>query len=429
MENKLTSSSKLYLKKIQKIDGKVILPGSKSLSNRALLLSALAKGRTKLLNVLKSDDTSRMIEALQKLHVHLTSNASTVDIDGLGGTFDEGLNQVELDLGNAGTAMRPLCAALAVSKGQFKLTGEMRMMERPIGPLTEALKSLGLKIEYLNNDGYPPLLIRGSQMRGHEVSIDGSLSSQFISALLMTAPVCGGLKISVEGDLISKPYVDLTCDLIKKFGAKVSRRGYNEFCVEGTGYVSPGSYLIEGDASGATYFAAAASVAGSVEIFGIGADSVQGDSKFFDILSKMGAKVTRTENSVIVKKGHLDGIEVDMNDMPDAAMTLVPLALYTNGPVIIKDIGSWRIKETDRIDALATEMRKLGVKVKSGQDYISIDASVRNDVTPTFDTYNDHRMAMCMSLVALDREIYINNPECTSKTFPGYFNTLSSICR
>ncbi len=425
----MKSANSLALKKINSIEGQVILPGSKSLSNRALLLSALAKGRTRLLNVLKSDDTARMVEALQKLHVRLSLNASTVDVEGLGRCFDEGLNQVELDLGNAGTAMRPLAATLAVSKGQFKLTGESRMMERPIGPLTEALKSLGLKIEYLNNDGYPPLFIRGSKPLKHEVSIDGSLSSQFISSLLMTAPVCGGLKIKVDGDLISKPYVDLTVALIEKFGAVVKRRGYNEFEVEGTGYTSPESYVIEGDASGASYFAAAAAIAGKVEIHGVGEDSLQGDVKFFDVLSKMGAKVKKQEHSVIIEKGRLRGIEIDLNSMPDAAMTLVPMALFTKGPVTITNIGSWRIKETDRIEALACEMRKLGVIVQSGHDYISVDASTRNKETPVFNTYNDHRMAMCMSLIALDRDIVINNPECTSKTFPGYFKVLASVSR
>lgn len=231
----------LKLNKINAVSGKVILPGSKSLSNRALLVSALAKGDTKLLNVLKSDDTNRMIEALTKLNVKLKVNANTIDVQGLGGVFDEGLNTVDLYLGNAGTAMRPLCSVLAVSKGLFNLTGEPRMMERPIGPLTEALKSIGLSIEYLNNDGFPPLRIRGSKVNSHEVSISGTTSSQFITALLMTAPVCGGLKIKIEGDLISKPYVDLTINLIEKFGAKVHRNGYSEFEVEGTGYQSPKS--------------------------------------------------------------------------------------------------------------------------------------------------------------------------------------------
>lgn len=423
MKNSLT------IPKIKSVEGQVILPGSKSLSNRALLVSALSKGSTKLLNVLKSDDTSRMIEALEKLKVKLNVNASTVDVTGNGGVFNEGLNSIELFLGNAGTAMRPLCAALSVSQGVFTLTGEPRMMERPIGPLTEALKSLGLSIEYLNNDGFPPLRIRGGAVKSHEVSISGSTSSQYISALLMTAPVCGGLNIKIVGDLISKPYVDLTVSLIEKFGAKVERNGYKEFKVEGTGYTSPCSYLIEGDATGATYFAAAAAINGDLEIYGLPKGSVQGDIKFLDILENMGAKIERKENSVVVRKSKLHGIDVDMNSMPDAAMTLVPLAMYTDGPVTIRNIASWRVKETDRIAAMVKEMSKLGVKVESGSDYISIDASSRNEAVPEFDTYNDHRMAMCMSLIAFDRDVVINDPECINKTFPSYFTTLNAICK
>lgn len=417
----------LNLKKIEAVKGKVIIPGSKSLSNRALLVSSLAKGNTTLLNVLKSDDTARMIEALQTLSVKLNVNMNKVDIQGNDGVFSGDLCQKELYLGNAGTAMRPLCSVLSVSKGVYELTGEPRMMERPIGPLTEALKSIGLNIEYLNNDGFPPLLIRGSQVKNHEVSISGTTSSQYISALLMTAPVCGGLKIKIVGDLISKPYVDLTIDLIEKFGAKVIRNGYKEFEVLPTGYTSPTTYLIEGDATSATYFAAAAAIAGEIEIYGLSKSSVQGDFKFFSVLEKMGANVTYLENSVIVKKDELHGIDIDMNAMPDAAMTLVPMALYTDSPVTIRNIASWRVKETDRIQAMVNEMSKLGVCVSSGNDYISIDATQRNNITPSFDTYNDHRMAMCMSLVAFDREININDPECINKTFPTYFNLLKSV--
>lgn len=417
----------LNLKKIESVKGKVIIPGSKSLSNRALLVSSLAKGNTTLLNVLKSDDTARMIEALQTLSVKLNVNMNKIDIQGNDGVFSGDLCQKELYLGNAGTAMRPLCSVLSVSKGVYKLTGEPRMMERPIGPLTEALKSIGLNIEYLNNDGFPPLLIRGSEVISHEVSISGTTSSQYISALLMTGPVCGGLKINIVGDLISKPYVDLTIDLIEKFGAKVLRNGYKEFEVLPTGYTSPSTYLIEGDATSATYFAAAAAIAGEVEIYGLSKNSVQGDFKFFSVLEKMGAKVTYLENSVIVKKDKLHGIDIDMNAMPDAAMTLVPMALYTDSPVTIRNIASWRVKETDRIQAMVNEMSKLGVCVSSGNDYISIDASQRNNITPSFDTYNDHRMAMCMSLVAFDREININDQECINKTFPTYFSLLKSV--
>ncbi len=419
----------LKLSKIKSVQGRVTLPGSKSLSNRALLLAALSEGNTELLNLLKSDDTARMLEALKALGVKLAQRGSACEVTGIAHAFDIGLNSITLDLGNAGTAMRPLCAALAFSKGVFTLTGEPRMMERPIGPLCEALKSVGIHVDYLNNSGFPPILVRGGQVTSHELEIDGSLSSQFITALLMAAPLCGGLKIRISGDLISKPYVDLTVALMQSFGVTVKRRGYSEFVVDATAhYVSPDSFMIEGDATGASYFAAAAAIAGKVEIYGLGKNSTQGDAAFLNILERMGAKVTRDEHSVTISKADvLHGIEVDMNAMPDAAMTLVPLALYTDSPVTITNIGSWRVKETDRIEAMATEMRKLGVKVETGADFISVDCSERNDELPIFNTYNDHRMAMCMSLTAFDRDVIINDPDCVSKTFPSYFKELRSI--
>ncbi len=421
----------LKLSKIQAVSGRVTLPGSKSLTNRALLLAALSEGKTELLNVLKSDDTARMLEALRSLGVKITERGSVCEVVGLGHAFDIGLNTLTLDLGNAGTAMRPLCAALSFSRGVFRLTGETRMMERPIGPLCEAIKSCGIHIDYLNNDGFPPVQIRGGKAIRRDLEIDGSLSSQFISALLMASPLCGGLKIRVSGDLISRPYVDLTCALMQDFGVEVKRRGYSEFTTDPEAYyVSPSSYMIEGDASGATYFAAAAAVAGKVEIYGLGSHSTQGDAGFMSILERMGAKVTRLDTMTVVEhQSPLSGIEIDMNAMPDAAMTLIPLSLYTSSPVTVTNIGSWRVKETDRIEALATEMRKLGVKVKTGTDFISVDGSERNDETPVFNTYNDHRMAMCMSLIAFDRDIVINDPDCVNKTFPSYFKELRSISK
>jgi 3-phosphoshikimate 1-carboxyvinyltransferase len=422
----------LKISKLGSVSGRVTLPGSKSLSNRALLCAALSEGRTALLNLLKSDDTARMIESLKTLGVQVAERGTACEVDGLGHAFDIGLNSVKLDLGNAGTAMRPLCAALSFSQGRFVLTGSKRMFERPIGPLCEALRSLGVHIDYLNNPGFPPLLIRGCpNPKSHEASIDGSLSSQFITALLLAAPLAGGLKIKVRGELISKPYVDLTVRLMERFGIRISRKGYSEFAIpEGSRFESPGSCLIEGDATAATYFAAAAAIAGKVEIYGITPDSVQGDAKFLDVLAGMGAKVTRLEHSVVVERqGRLKGIDIDMNAMPDAAMTLVPLALYTDGPVTVRNIASWRVKETDRIEAMAAEMRKLGVKVETGEDFISVDASQRNSETPVFDTYDDHRMAMCLSLCAFDRDIVINDPQCVGKTFPGYFKELAAVAK
>ena len=301
------------------------------------------------------------------------------------------------------------------------------MQERPIGPLTEALHELGLNVEYLNNPGFPPLQVWGKQPTAHEVTIDGSVSSQFVTALLMAGPLMGGLTVHVRGDLISKPYVDLTLALMETFGAKVIRTGYSSFEVKDCPYVSPETYFIEGDASGATYFAAAAAIAGEVEIFGISKHTTQGDANFLKVLSQMGAEVIYKEDSVIVRKHALRGISVDMNSMPDAAMTLVPLSLFTDGPVTITNIASWRVKETDRIEAMVNEMSKLGVSVESGSDFISLDGSVRNHEEVEFATYKDHRMAMCMSLIALDRQIRIQDPECVKKTFPNYFNLLQSV--
>ncbi|MDD6318876.1 MAG: 3-phosphoshikimate 1-carboxyvinyltransferase [Succinatimonas hippei] len=419
----------IRIEKIKSVSGRVTLPGSKSLSNRALLCASLSDGRTTLLNLLRSDDTARMIEALKALGVTINDRGTTCQVDGIGHGFDTGLNRIRLDLGNAGTAMRPLCAALAFSNGNYELTGSKRMFERPIGPLCEALRSVGAHVDYLNNPGFPPLVIRGSKPKSHEISVDGSLSSQFLTALLLSSPIAGGLKIRVRGELISKPYVDLSIRLMERFGVEVQRRGYSEFTIsDDARYKSPGSFLIEGDATAATYFAAAAAIAGKVEIYGLSDNSVQGDTAFLNVLERMGANVTRLEHSVIVERqGRLKGIDVDMNAMPDAAMTLVPLALYTDGPVTIRNIASWRVKETDRISAMETEMRKLGVKVESGADYISIDASVRNQDVPSFDTYDDHRMAMCMSLCAFDRDIVINDPQCVAKTFPGYFKELQAV--
>lgn len=420
----------ITLPKLSRISGELQLPGSKSLTNRALLLSALASGTTVLHNVLRSDDTERMLEALTALGVQLSATGSEVTLTGLGGPFKSDKQELQLFLGNAGTVMRPLTAALALSAGTFVLTGVERMCQRPIGPLVEALKTLGLELEYLNNDGFPPLKITGSAVRSHEVTIPGDTSSQFITALLLAAPLAHGLTLRVEGDLISKPYVDMTLRLMERFGVKVNRVGWRSFSVPDQPYVSPGNFLVEGDASAATYFLAAAAVAGSVTVQGLGKDSVQGDAAFARVLEQMGAQVEYGSSYIRVQKSgsQLSGIDVDMNDMPDAAMTLVPLALFTQGPVVIRNIGSWRVKETDRIFALSTEMRKLGVRVESGADYIAVDGSVRKHEQVAFDTYDDHRMAMALSLTAFDRPVTVNNPECTRKTYPDFFKDFLGLC-
>ena len=419
---------KLCIKKIDRVDGIVTMPGSKSLSNRALLLSALGNGTTRLYNVLRSDDSKAMLDALKALGIKYEDNISYIDIYGNNGAFKVD-GTIDLNLQNAGTAMRPLCAALALSSGTFTLTGIKRMCQRPIGDLIDALRALGLNIEYLNEVGFPPLKIVGSKVKEHEVSVSGNTSSQFLSALLMISPLCNGLKINVQGDLISKPYVDLTINLLKNFGVNIKRDDYRSFVIEPCNIISPKSFIVEGDATSASYFIAAGAIAGDLIIKGLSKNSTQGDIRFIDVLKSMGADISFEGDDIHVKKSTLHGIDIDMNDMPDAAMTLVPLALFTSSPIRIRNIASWRVKETDRIAAMVKEMSKLGVLVNAGHDYIYIDGSVKNNLPVVFDTYNDHRMAMSLSLIALDRDIVINDPKCTDKTFPTYFDLFKSIAK
>ena len=451
----------LTLEKITALSGAVQLVGSKSLTNRALLLSALAQGTTTLRNILRSDDSKVMLAALCALGVTITEDASdptTVIVEGIGGPFataDQG--ELELFLGNAGTAMRPLCAALALSNGTYRLVGEPRMYERPIGVLVDALRALGAKIDYLGTEGYPPLRITGigalsatgvtgttgagaatSSVSSGSLTLQvaGNTSSQFISALLMVGSLLPQpMRLEVVGELISKPYVHLTCELLQRFGIEVVNHDFKYFDLKPTAIKSPGFYLVEGDASGATYFLAGAAIAGDVTVYGVGANSIQGDAKFIELLERMGAVTEIGSDYMRVKQApQLHGLDSDLNDMPDAAMTLVPMALFTDSPVILRNIESWRVKETDRIEAMATEMRKLGCEVEVGRDFIAVNGNTaecrarkeRGEV-PVFDTYNDHRMAMCMSLCALDRTVAINDPACCKKTFPDYFERLAQI--
>lgn len=451
----------LSLHKISRLTGSVRLVGSKSLTNRALLLSALAQGTTTLRNILISDDSKVMLNALKILGVTIThpvpDDESVVSVTGLGGTFKASEQDVtELFLGNAGTAMRPLCAALALSSGKFKLTGEPRMYERPIGELVSALRQLGARVEYLGTEGYPPLLITGAGCGGvgcggsgcdgsdcggtgglTKLEVAGDVSSQFISALLMVGALTG-IELKVRGRLISRPYVNLTCRLLERFGVVTENHDFERFVVRPQLLVSPGSYLVEGDATGATYFLAGAAVSGEITVEGIGRGSVQGDARFIEVLQQMGAVTEVQDDCLKVKSpapGKLKGIALDLNDMPDAAMTLVPLAAFCEGRIALYNIGSWRVKETDRIAALATEMRKLGCKTEEGPDYLIVDAHTPEydakkqdqSFVPEFDTYNDHRMAMSLSLIALDRRIIIRDPGCVAKTFPDYFERLATV--
>ncbi|WP_394248350.1 3-phosphoshikimate 1-carboxyvinyltransferase [Vibrio profundi] len=421
----------LTLQPIQKVNGEVNLPGSKSVSNRALLLAALANGKTRLTNLLDSDDIRHMLNALTKLGVNYTLSAdkTVCEVEGLGRAFESN-EALELFLGNAGTAMRPLAAALCLGKGEYVLTGEPRMKERPIGHLVEALRTAGADVEYLENENYPPLKINGTGLKSGSVSIDGSISSQFLTAFLMSAPLAEGeVRINIEGELVSKPYIDITLHIMKQFGVNVINNDYQEFVVpSGQHYTAPGDFLVEGDASSASYFLAAAAIkGGEIKVTGIGKNSIQGDIQFADALEKMGAEIEWGDDYVISRCGSLQGIDMDYNHIPDAAMTIATTALFAKGTTAIRNVYNWRVKETDRLSAMATELRKVGAEVEEGEDYIIVNP-VAKLTHAEIDTYDDHRMAMCFSLVALsDTPVTINDPGCTSKTFPDYFDKLKML--
>ena len=420
----------LVLNPISRVNGEISLPGSKSLSNRILLLSALSRGVTQVYNLLESDDTSRMIDSLQRLGVglELSRNNTVCRVQGLGGPFPT--QQTELFLGNSGTTMRSICAALCLGEGEFTLTGEPRMYERPIEDLVDALRPMGADIEYLDKDGCPPLRIHARGIPGGRVSVRGNVSSQYLTAILLSAPLAReDMVIDVVGDLVSKPYIDMTVAVMRRFGANVEADGYQQFRVAGgQGYQSPGSALVEGDASSATYFLAAAAIrGGTVRVQGVGLSSVQGDVRLADVLEQMGAPVQRGEDWIEVGRGDLHGVDLDLNHIPDAAMTVATAALFAQGQTTIRNVGNWRVKETDRLAAMAAELRKVGARVEEGPDYLKITPPERI-IPAAIDTYNDHRMAMSFSLAALgDAPITINNPDCVSKTFPDYFQQLAGI--
>ncbi|EGA68516.1 3-phosphoshikimate 1-carboxyvinyltransferase [Vibrio sinaloensis DSM 21326] len=421
----------LTLQPINKVSGQVNLPGSKSVSNRALLLAALAKGTTRLTNLLDSDDIRHMLNALTQLGVNyqLSDDKTVCEVEGLGRPFNVAEAQ-ELFLGNAGTAMRPLAAALCLGSGEYVLTGEPRMKERPIGHLVNALRQAGAEVEYLEAQDYPPLKITGTGLKGGTVEIDGSISSQFLTAFLMSAPLAqDDVTIKIIGELVSKPYIDITLHIMAQFGVTVENRDYQEFVIRsGQSYVAPGDFLVEGDASSASYFLAAAAIkGGEIKVTGIGKKSIQGDIQFADALEKMGAEIEWGDDYVISRVGTLKAIDMDFNHIPDAAMTIATTALFAEGTTAIRNVYNWRVKETDRLAAMATELRKVGAEVEEGEDYIIVTPPAQL-THAAIDTYDDHRMAMCFSLVALsDTPVTINDPKCTSKTFPDYFDKLEGL--
>lgn len=425
--------NQLKLPPASQASGNIKLPGSKSISNRTLLLAALASGTTEIRDLLISDDTERMLEALQALGVQLQK---TGDVDwsvlGIGGSFS--VKQADLFLGNAGTAFRPLTAALAFCNGNYQLSGVPRMHERPIGDLVNALRQAGAQIEYLANDGFPPLKISPAQPNlSQPIKIRGDVSSQFLTALLMALPLSGqAATIEVVGELISKPYIEITLNLMARFGVEVQRKGWQQFTIPAhSQYQSPGLIEVEGDASSASYFLAAGAIGGAVKVQGVGDKSIQGDVRFAEALSLMGASIQYGSHSIAASaptRGKLQAIDLDCNHIPDAAMTLAILALFAEGTTILRNIASWRVKETDRIAAMATELRKVGATVEEGVDFIKITPPQKLTPNAVIDTYDDHRMAMCFSLVNLGGvPITINDPGCVAKTFPDYFERYAEI--
>ena len=428
----------LDLQPVRHARGTIRLPGSKSISNRTLLLAALADGTTRINDLLASDDTHVMLMALQKLGVRWEQIDASQHyiVHGCGGVLP--VHQADLFMGNAGTAIRPLTAALAVIGGDYTLHGVSRMHERPIGDLVDALNAVGTRIAYTGVAGYPPLHIQRGRLQTQRMQVRGNVSSQFLTALLMAAPLMAkeqAVTIEVVGELISKPYIDITLNLMQRFGVVVERDGWQAFTVPaGQHYTSPGTIHVEGDASSASYFLAAGAIAGGpVRVEGIGRNSIQGDVRFVDALQQMGAAITMGDNWIEVQStGVLKAIDADFNHIPDAAMTIAVAALYADGPSTLRNIASWRVKETDRLAAMATELRKLGAVIEEGADFLRVTPPAVI-MAATIDTYDDHRMAMCFSLATLDgaarkgNKVRINDPKCVAKTFPDYFEAFSTI--
>jgi 3-phosphoshikimate 1-carboxyvinyltransferase len=427
-----TRAAYLDLAPVARAAGTVTLPGSKSISNRALLLAALAEGETALLGLLESDDTARMLDALRTLGVEWTRRApGDYLVRGANGAFP--VKSAELFLGNAGTAFRPLTAVLALCGGTYRLAGTPRMHERPIGDLVEALRMLGADLRYLDRDGFPPLDIQPAARLAGAAVVRGDVSSQFLSAALMALPLAGRpVSVTVAGELVSKPYVAITLDLMDRFGVPVAREGWAKFSVAaGARYRSPGRLHVEGDASSASYFLAAGALGGGpVRVEGVGAASTQGDVRFVEVLRSMGAEVALGDHWIETRGSPpLRALDADLNHIPDAAMTAAVLALFADGPSTIRNVANWRVKETDRLAAMAAELRKVGATVEEGADRLRIvpPAKLR---AATIDTYDDHRMAMCFSLVALGGvAVRINDPQCVSKTFPDYFREFGRLTR
>jgi 3-phosphoshikimate 1-carboxyvinyltransferase len=424
----------IVLPPLRHASGVVRLPGSKSISNRMLLLAALADGATEIRDLLDSDDTRIMLAALQVLGVSITPlGPNAYRVAGCCGDFP--VKDADLFMGNAGTAIRPLTAALALNQGDYRVSGVPRMHERPIGDLVDGLCQLGAKIDYTGNAGYPPLRLQPAPIVvPAAIRVRGDVSSQFLTALLMALPLTGqAAVIEMTTELISKPYIEITLNLMARFGVMVEREGWGRFRIPGgQSYRSPGVLHVEGDASSASYFLAAGAIGGGpVRVEGVGRASIQGDVRFADELAKLGAEIRWGENWIEAShsgKGKLKAFDLDLNHIPDAAMTLAVAALFADGPCRLRNIASWRVKETDRIAAMATELRKFGAAVEEGEDWLAVSPAPTYQRNAAIDTYDDHRMAMCFSLAALGGvPVCINDPGCVAKTFPDYFDVFGEI--
>ena len=425
--------NEITLKASKQVRGCIKLPGSKSITNRVLLMAALGSGVTKLIDPLRSEDTDQMINALIKLGVsvkEVNDDQNSIEIKGAEHNFPN--KNTNLFLGNSGTTFRPLAAVLAMMRGDYYLSGIERMHERPIKDLVDALEQMGSSIQYEKNHGYPPITINNSSIEISEpIQIKGDISSQYLTALLIAGPISNNeFNIEVIGDLISKPYIDITLKLLTKFNIFYNNDNWRLFSLKKDSvYRNPTKIFVEGDASSASYFFAAASLAGSIEIKGINKDSIQGDLKFLDIISKMGAKIEYKSDSIQVSKAsNLKGLEIDCIEIPDAAMTLAIMAVFADKPTKLKNIGSWRVKETDRILAMDNELTKMGVEVSTTHDSMTIFPQKQLNDNISIETYNDHRIAMCFSLFCLKNlNITIQDPNCVNKTYPDYFKDLKSV--
>ena len=410
------------------VSGSVRPPGSKSLTNRALVVAALARGESRLTNVLDSQDTQVMLESCRRLGVAVEHDPATclVQVPGCSGRFPA--DQADLWLENSGTSIRFLTAACTTGEGRFKLDGNARMRQRPILDLVAALNILGADVRCATESGCPPVEIVANGLPGGRASVAANISSQYLSALLMAAPCAKSpVELQIADGLVSEPYIDMTLGVMKRFGAKVARGNDGSMRIEPTGYRGS-EYDIEPDASAASYFFAAAAITGgTVTVLGLGRDSLQGDLQFVNALARMGCDVVIGEDRTIVHGAELRGIDIDMNAISDTAQTLAAVAAFAKGPTTIRNIAHVRHKETDRIAAVVTELKRLGLQADEHPDGLTIHPG--SPQPATIETYDDHRMAMSFSLIGLKSPgVRIANPNCTAKTYPNYFADLKRLC-